>query len=1107
LKCSLLAGLIVGVLYLPHLHRRVDEEIRRSIESRLARHYAQHQPGLQVSVRSAELVRGKGILVRGLKVRDGGIEGPARELLDLDEVFLACSTEIDQLLKGEPEVAEVVLRRPTLRVARRADGSWSAARLLPLPRSGRRSPEVRVEAGTIEIADPPRAVLTLRDVACTLAPAPEPPSADPRAADPGTRGDAREPDASQPVAGEPDAAPTRSNPHLRKFSATFVADKLGQVQVSGMVDPHRPEWSLGGSVEGLDVSPELCEALPVELGSRLACLGSLRGQGKLDFQASYDPDAESPYQFQVAGKLTQARLDDPRLPYWLTDIRADFACDNRGWEIRDLFARSGQSELQLSCRREGWGGKSPLQLKARLRDLDLDPKYVDLLPEALQKQWYRYLPSGRIHADVDLSSDGDNWYPDVTIQCLSVAFSYEKFPYRLEDSRGTIELSNDVLRAHLTGYTGSQPIRLDAEVHRPFSGSYGWLKARGDNIPLDEKLMAALPKPTRTVVRSLEPQGTFNFSGQLWRDQPAEPVHRHLVAELNRCSMRYERFPYPIGNVRGTLEMLDDQWTFRDLTGTNDTGQLTCEGSLVPTAQGNRLSLRLTGTNVPLEEELRGALSPAVGRAWNDFKLQGRVDLEEARIDFVPGQDRFDVELRIRPRSEYASISPVYFPFRLEKLRGLLWYRNGEVTLEEFYGEHGNARVSASGKGTFQPDGSWRLEFDGLRADRLRMDREFVQALPERLKKAVAELNPDGPFYLGGALTLARGGQPDDPITSAWDLEIGFDRASIDFGVRLENMYGTLRLVGGHDGQHLAARGQLNVESVSYKDFQLTRVTGPVWIDDRQVLFGSWVDRPTPWRQVANLPHATAAGSGSGRLSPAPRAISGQLFGGTVVADGWVALGATPRFGLDATLSHGDLARLAQEVLPGRQDLQGDILASVELRGTGRSLNLLSGRGKIQTRRANVYELPLMAALVKLVRVRKPDKSAFGNSDIDFRIEGTHIYLDRITFSGDPINLAGNGEMSFQGDIRLTLHTMVGRPDPAFPVVQQILGGASQQILLVHVGGTLQNPETSKQALPGLNQALQQLQGEAAGTNGPSDLLAPLRPWPAETQRRLPKRQ
>jgi hypothetical protein len=1099
LKCSLLAGLIGAVLYLPHLRRRVDEEIRRRIEAKLAEHYAQHQPDLKVTVRSAELVQGKGILVRGLKVCERKIEGLSGELLSLEEVFLTCPTEIEELLKGEPEVAQVVIRRWTLRDTRRDDGSWSAARLLPLPRSGQRSPEVRLEAGTIEIVDPPRAPLVLRDVTGTLAAAadpmfgaglPTPPESVPRSGDRGTTSPDRDPTSGTTTPGV--------NSRMRKFSAQFVANMLRRVEITGLVDPHRPQYAVSGSVEGLDISPELAEVLPAELASKLSALGSLRGQGSLDFDVSYDPQSESPCRFRVSGQLARARLDDPRLPHSLTDIRADFTCDNQGWQVRNVFARSGQSELQLSCRREGYDAKGPLRLKAEVRDLDLDPKYVDLLPdEKLQAQWNRYLPSGQIHADLDLSYDGTRWDPEVTIRCLSVAFSCDKFPYRLERSQGTIELKKDVLAASLTGYSGTQPIRVEAEVHRPFSDSYGWVKARGDDIPVDEKLVDAMPKKTRAVVRSLEPRGTLSFSGELWRDKPTEPVHRHLLATLNRCSVRYMNFPYPISNIRGTLEMLDDRWTFSDLAGSNDTGQLTCEGSLVPTPQGNRLSLRLAGTNVPLAEELRDALGPAMQQAWNDFKLQGRVDLEEAKIDYLPGEEKFDVEIRVRPRSDSASITPVYFPYRLEKLRGLLWYRNGQLTLEDFCGEHGNARLATAGKGTFLPDGSWRFQFDGLRAERLRIDRELMQALPERLKKAVAELNPEGPLYLRGALGLSRGGKTADTITAGWDLEIGFDRASVDFGLRLENMYGTVRLVGGYDGQHLATRGELKLESLSYKDFQLTGVTGPVWIDDQRVLFGSWVDRPAPgqpWPQRSEGPQA-------------PRPITGQMFGGTVLADGWVALGSTPRFGLHAILSQADLARLAQEVLPGRQNLQGDILAEVELQGTGRSPNLLGGHGKIQTRKANVYELPLMAALLKLVRIRQPERTAFSNSDVDFRIEGNHIYFDRITFTGDPISLVGTGEMNFQGDIRLTFHTMVGRGELNLPVVRQVLGGASQQLLLVHVGGTLQNPETSKQAFPGLNHALQQLQGDGPDGAGGSGLFSPLGQWPADPQRRLPKRE
>ena len=155
----------------------------------------------------------------------------------------------------------------------------------------------------------------------------------------------------------------------------------------------------------------------------------------------------------------------------------------------------------------------------------------------------------------------------------------------------------------------------------------------------------------------------------------------------------------------------------------------------------------------------------------------------------------------MRLRSENASITPVYFPYRLEKLRGLLWYRDGQLTLTEFSGEHGNARLSAAGKGTFQKDGSWRFQFEGLRGTAADRPRPRPDPGPAR-----AAQEGGGPARsAGAALSDRQPGagprrKPGDPIAAGWDLEIGFDQASIDFGLRLQNMFGTLRLVGRHDG-------------------------------------------------------------------------------------------------------------------------------------------------------------------------------------------------------------------------------------------------------------------------------------------------------------------
>jgi hypothetical protein len=241
-----------------------------------------------------------------------------------------------------------------------------------------------------------------------------------------------------------------------------------------------------------------------------------------------------------------------------------------------------------------------------------------------------------------------------------------------------------------------------------------------------------------------------------------------------------------------------------------------------------------------------------------------------------------------------------------------------------------------------------------------------------------------------------------------------------------------------------------------------------VWIDDQRVLFGTWVDRPQPGRPAAPA---------SEKPRP-PRSILAQLFGGALVCDGWVALGPTPRYALRAELSRADLTRCVREMGSGGQELRGLVNATVDLHGSGHSLNLLGGHGKVQLSEADIYELPLMMSLLKMLRTRRPDRSAFSNSDVDFRIEGNHIYFDRIKFSGDTISLVGSGEMNLQSEIRLTLHAMVGRGERDLPLLHDVLGGASQQIMLIHVGGTLQNPETSREPFPGIARAIQQLQND-----------------------------
>ena len=1023
------------------LYRQVNSVIRRRVETRIAQQY----PGLKVGVRSAELVEGKGIRIHDLSIAEPGIEGADAELLHVEEVMVECPTDWKKLIEGDPPVSRVMVRRPTLRVSRRPDGAWSAGRLLPPPRFGDHPPEVTVEHGAIVIVDSRRSsggALELRDLNLTLVPAPA-------------------------------AAPSEQR-HVRQLQGTLAGDGLRLVTFEGWLDVYTSACSIRGKAEGVEVSPELRDRLPEPLATKLAVLGGLRGQAEFGFQV--DSDQVSPPRFSMSARFSRGQIDDPRLPRTLTDISAGVRLNNAGYAIDDLTARSGQTTLRMSCRQTGLEPTSPLELTAQMRQLELDPALLRVLPPVLQEQWRKYSPAGQIDADVRLDYDGRSWRPQVLVNCLNVSFAHYKFPYRFDHATGKLELKNDGLKLNLTAYSGRQPVTMTADVGDPFSQNPpGRFEASGGDLQIDEALMAALPEKSQEVVRSLDPRGAVAFYLCMWRARSEEPMHEHLVLDVDRCSIRYDKFPYLLTSVCGRLEMLDHEWTFQHLVGTHNTARVACEGNLTPGLQGPELVLKFKGDNVPLEDELRDALSarnPHIQQVWLDTRPHGIVDLT-ADVHYLIEEKKFSVGVHVRPQRDATSIEPVRFPYRLDRVQGDIDYRDGHVDFRNCKAEHGPAtmpvKIAADGCCDFQRDGRWQVHFEKLTVDQLRADRELNQALPERLKKAMAELNPTGAMNLRGSFNLERMGLPTEPLRSQWNMRVGMQQGSLQCGgILLENVCGEATFRGACDGQHLQSRGELALDSVSYRDCQFARVMGPIWIDDGRVLLGEWVDRREG---------GAVASEATGPMQQ-PRRLTADLFGGKLYGDGWVTLGRTPQYAMNVALTDASLARCAQEVMAGRQKLRGKILATARLTGSGRTCNLLSGDGVIQLSEADVYELPVMVSLLKILSVRPPDQNAFSDGTIAYRIVGEHIYFDRIVFHGDAISLRGAGHMDLQSQIQLTFYCLVGRGELEIPIVKQVVRSASQQLMLMHVDGTLQNPHTSRETLPAVNQALQQLRGE-----------------------------
>ena len=152
-------------------------------------------------------------------------------------------------------------------------------------------------------------------------------------------------------------------------------------------------------------------------------------------------------------------------------------------------------------------------------------------------------------------------------------------------------------------------------------------------------------------------------------------------------------------------------------------------------------------------------------KIWLDLKPSGTIDLE-TNIGYVAESKKLSIGVHAKPQIDATSVEPVFFPYRMEKVQGDLFYRDGHVTLQKMRATHGKTNLATEAICDFQPLGPWQIHFQGLAIDQL--DREFIQALPERLKKAILALNPTGSMNLSGELDFSHCGVPGGPLQSRW---------------------------------------------------------------------------------------------------------------------------------------------------------------------------------------------------------------------------------------------------------------------------------------------------------------------------------------------------
>jgi hypothetical protein len=1054
-----------------YLYFRLDDEIRRQVERRLADFYRD----FDVRVGSARFDADRGIAISNLTITRKVPDGSSQPVLGIEEMYLAGKLRIDQLVTDQLQIEEISVRGAKLRMVKQTDGQWNARALLPLPHFGKCSPKVKIEdaSATIEdVANPTAKPYAINDVNLQLTPV-----------------------LSDVAAGE--------DPKRFLLEGTTMSLPAKDVLVKGEIGTSDGSYDLTVTAAGLDITSELLASLP---GSLAGQLHGVEFSGRADIAMRLTRAATGAAMgWSGSMKLDRGRIAHPALPDALTDVTFVGHADRNHVVVERLMGKCGLASLGVAFERAGWSESAPLALSAKVVGFTIDERFRAGLPETYARIWDRFRPTGIVDAEVRMTFDGEKWLPVFTADCRGISLTdAEKFPYTLQQTTGRVEYhpaqkgSADRLQLDLTGVGGGRPIKvevdlthiahgepegvttgtgvaadgkaLDGATHSAgYRGRYvrsdpdsqhplGYIKVSGTDVPIHEQLLAALPDKAQEVTRSLQPEGLVDFVFCCeWKDlAKPHPIVTQDV-RLKDCRIKFDHFPYPLQHVQGLATATDWHWKLENIEGrgVNDSTIVKCHGEANPVPGGCDVELFIDASDVPLDDTLKLSLPAPGQQAWNELRPQGRIDFS-AHARKPANQVEPIIEVGLRPRGKTVSLEPRMFPYRLEQVDGAVAYQHGRVDCQKIVAMHDRTIYSAeSGVWQAAPDGSWQFGLANVTADRFALSRDLLNALPPGLSSTIERLQPSGTFALHHTnLSVAKPPQGEG-FSAAWDMNLECQQASIQGSTPLRGITGGMRLVGRSDGRTAVSAGELAIDSLICKDMQLTNIRGPLWSDSSQLLLGE------PACKQQNQP---------------PRRLTANAYGGSLATNVELLRGDNPSYKIDCRLGGINLARFANERLGGPTDMSGTVSGAMVVAGTGQTTQTLQGSGNLHVVDGHIYQLPPLVSMLKLLANRSPDTTAFNRCDMKFAIQGEHVKFEQIDLLGDAVSLYGKGETHFNHKLDLTFYTLIGPAD--LPIWKTIAGHVSQQGWQLRVGGTFEHPETKREPLPALNDMLDHIQSE-----------------------------
>ena len=253
-----------------------------------------------------------------------------------------------------------------------------------------------------------------------------------------------------------------------------------------------------------------------------------------------------------------------KFPYPLDGLTGQLTFNGDDIQISNVAAASGGGWILLNGSVKAGDSANPIfNVRVDANDVALDRRLGDALPSA-QRDLYRLLEStgtidirGRVFTAVDGSTVGPaGFFADVALKNASLKIEGLAEPVSGISAKASLT-PNSLSVSVADGRYGQGPVNLAGGIFFADDGKprqYN-LRIAAQQMPVDDKTLSVLPEPIRSSVATLHADGKADISLEFVKANIEAPPDYRMIVKCLGGTVRHERFPYALSDVRGTVTL------------------------------------------------------------------------------------------------------------------------------------------------------------------------------------------------------------------------------------------------------------------------------------------------------------------------------------------------------------------------------------------------------------------------------------------------------------------------------------------------------------------------------------------------------------------------